>query len=162
MSLAVLAREKNWQTKGVRCTRAGHIFHSPPILPCCLHIENMYGIEVGASSSPVSLWSKIQIASSSIRLLPELNDSTLCSPCHESCFAPDCATYSLRGCSLFQWETGPEVHVSSWPIENFKQMNSWVLAQTTVGTHFKISRARLQLKHWVGMAFPFGISGVGS
>ena len=61
-----------------RFRRCSYIFTLLPILPWCLHIESMYGIEVGASSNPGSLWSKIQIASSSITLTLELNDSTLC------------------------------------------------------------------------------------
>ena len=88
--MAALTLEKNWITKGVRCTMPGvekrlsakvsmlgRYCMPLLILRCCLHIENMDGIKAGTSSTPVSLWSKIRIARSSTALPLELNDSTL-------------------------------------------------------------------------------------
>ena len=68
----------------------------------------------------------------------ELNNSTLSSSCLKAVSPLSMlhTAWEAVVSRLFLWEKqsrGPEVHISSWPFEDFKQIDSWVLAQPTVG-----------------------------
>ena len=94
MNLAVLTLEKNWRNQRISLNRArcweealckgfdvGQILHAPPNL-ALLSTYWKHGWNKGRDQQhPVSLWSKIRIASISKTLPLELNDSTLSSSC---------------------------------------------------------------------------------
>ena len=121
ISLAVLTREKNWTNQR-----------------SSLHKARSY-ISLSSQSCLVVYTLKTCIeyrqGLAAPCTLPKLNDSTVCSSCYESCFAPDYSTYSLRVCIVSAHKRRRQsrgiqkfrfVGKSSWPVatwvENSKQM----------------------------------------